>query len=349
MKPSTEIKHELQREEDRLLSSQRVTATHYLHGWWFMLYLTLAVWAPAAVAQIRPSATGDNNNNLIPFCSNCQLHLANAWDTDPKTYATLELNSSLSGSAYVVYEFTNAVAQHDNLILSLGFGGSSGFLSGLIAATIADHVSIQLQDNTGTPLATYGAGNVASVRLVSTGSNRFEIRIINPSADTKRIRIEAGFLASFLGRDLHIYDIQQEEVSYNFATTFVAGGYSEGGSIVAISLCGGCNISNGDHATVNYDPNSDYTSMVADINISTDRNFLFAQYDWNGTYFSGLDYDIYLVLSQPSFATLTTDLFDRDQLVVVINYSDGSHDTFSASENASFVEARVLYTGSEKF
>ncbi|MEQ9443737.1 MAG: hypothetical protein RIG62_32155 [Cyclobacteriaceae bacterium] len=273
----------------------------------------------------------------------------NAWDTDPDSRATLNINASiLGGNAYVEYEFASPVAQYDNLILTMSFSGS-GFLSGLITSDIFAYLSIQLQNSSGAALATYNDVNLASVKLVNASENQFEIRIINPSADTQRIRITAGSFLSLLGRSCYIYDIVQEEAGYDFITTSLDSGYTEDGALVSISLCLDCTIENKDHATINYDPNSDYTRMVAPLSISTGSKFLFNRYDWGATTYSGLDYDIYLVLAQENFLSLATDLFDENQLAIVLAYTDNTQDTFSVATNNSLIEAEVLYPGSEKF
>nr|WKN38743.1 hypothetical protein K4G66_08505 [Tunicatimonas sp. TK19036] len=305
-----------------------------------------------AVAQTRPAATIANGNSGIISCSGCQqLDLDNAWDADPDSRATLDISSSiLGGSAYVVYEFANSVNLYNNLILTFGYSGP-GFLSGLISSQVFEHLTIQLQDNSGTEITTYDNTNMASVNLVNASENLFEIRIINPSANTRRIRIEAGSLLSLLNKDSYIYDIVQQEAAYDFVTRDVDVGYYEGGSPVSISLClGGCTITDQDHATINYDPNSEYARIVSPISATLGEKYLYARYDWGGTTtYAGLDYDIYLVVAQENFVSLTTDLFDNDQLEVVLEYSDASQETFSASDNSSLVEANVLYPGSNKF
>ena len=315
-------------------------------GW--CLLISSVVLPRLSVAQTRPSATTSSGTIA---CGSCQLsNLDDAWDDDSDSWAKIIVNTPVLGKgAYVVYEFAQPVAQYDDLVLTFSFGGGGGYFSDLITSQVFENLNIQLQTSRGAEITTYQRTNLASAKLVNASDNRFEVRIVNPSADTQRIRIEAGSFTSVLSRDFYIYDIVHYDGIYNFVTTELASGYSESGTMVGLGLCPDCTIENQPYATSTYDPNSEYTGLFAPLTISTERQLLFARYSWGTTTFSGLDYDIYLTLAQESFVSLTTDLFDNDQLAVVLTYTDNTQDTFSVAMNPGLIEAKVLYTGSDKF
>ena len=300
--------------------------------------------------QTRPSATVSSGNSGTFTCPACQqLNVDQAWDADASTQATLDITSAiLGGNAYVVYEFVQPVDLNDKLTITFAYGGA-GFLSGLIANQVFEYLSVELQNSSGTEIVTYDDTNRATVELVDASSNQFAIQIINPSATTQRVKITVGAFLSVLNRELYIYDIVHNEATFDFVTTGLETGYNQAGSIVNITLCAGCTVENQEHATLTHDPNSEYTRMVAPISVSLGVDFLFNRYSWGGTTFSGLDYDFYLTLAPESFVSASTELFDNDQMAVVLAYTDNTTDTFSVSSNSSLVEVDALYSGSDKF
>jgi len=298
-----------------------------------------------AYTQTRPSST--ISQNIYGVCVGCQISNANnAWDNDISTFTSLEVNlAGLGGRGEVEYGFTSSIPQNDLIKFNLQFSGG-GLLTGLANTEIFQRLSVQLLDNSGGVLATYNNLNTAQIDVISGADNTFELRIINPDAATRRIRIISGDLLSLglASRDLYIYDILHTENQIIPVSTVESSG------IANTLLCVGCVVQNDTHATSTFDLNSSYTNFSVPLSVNLGAGYLYSRYTWGGTQYSGNDYDIYLTFENPNLLTLGSELLflEDNNISVLITYADGSSESIQYGD-PKLVAADVLGVGSGRF
>lgn len=290
---------------------------------------------------IRPSVTV--NASVQGSCSGCQILGAdNAWDLSLSTYAEVDVSVGLTGgSANVIYQFANPVPRYNTIKLTMKISGT-GILSGLASAEIFRRISVQLQNSTGTALATYNNINPVEIHVLSASENIFEVTIINSNPATQRIRIQAGDLLSLglTGRDIYIYDVRQYANDIHEVTTAEASGK------VNALLCVLCSVINREHATSAYDLNKDYANFNVPLSLNLASGYLYSRYTWGGTTFSGSDYDIYILLQNDEILSLGTELlfFQGGNIGAEVTYSDGTKVVYDNSN--ALITANLLGIGS---
>jgi gliding motility-associated-like protein/uncharacterized repeat protein (TIGR01451 family) len=268
-----------------------------------------------------------------------------AWDNSLATYAALEVNlAGVGGNAQVVYQWAQPVPLNNVMKVTLQFEGTS-VLSGIAKDEVFKRLRVQLLNASGTVLETYDNSAPVGVDVVNAAENRFEITLFNPNAATQRIRIQSGDLLSvgLTSQNLRIYDVRQYLTEIHPAITPEATGKVNG------LLCIGCGVTNAGDATGSSDPNNDYASLNVPLSLNLGTGYVYSRYNWGGTSYSGAANDVYLVMENPSVASLGTELlfFQNGNISVELTYSDGTKEVVKAG--SSLVTASLLGIGSGRF
>lgn len=309
----------------------------------FSLFLILNI---NSNAKTRPTSTINSGVDGLN-CSSCQIVDPNqAFDSDQNSYCLFETKTALLGGyGHVTYEFSGIISSESLITVQMSIEGSS-ILNNTLENQIFNYVTINLIDNSNNVVATFNSNSNSSVELIDNSSNRFAIKIINKFINVKSIEIKAGSLVSLLNENLRIYDVFTENRNYNFVDQAINSGSGFSGGL--ISLCLGCMINNADYATETYDPNNQKAELTIPLGASILSNdYLYVDYDWSGQTFDGTTHDLYMIAEKPDFANVSTDLFDDNQLELVLQYDDNTSEVIS--NTSGLVTADLLYEGGGRF